>query len=97
MGYLLEINSLLKIPKTSGIDLKKIKAGEKYTVEKQGERLYPLNIPLDLCDEDYKYYGKVVIRKLSLEKGKTVLEFEVIKVFDQEESRVFSKNFIRVD
>lgn len=78
-----------------GIDLKKIKAGAKYRVEKQGERLYPLNIPIDICDEDYKYYGKVVVRKLSLERGKTVLDFEVVKVFDEEESRVFSKSFIK--
>lgn len=96
MGYLLEINSLLKIPKTSGIDLGKIKVGEKYTVEKQGERLYPLNIPIEICDENYKYYGKVVIRKLSLEKDKTLLEFGVAKVFSKEESRICSKNFIRV-
>lgn len=96
MGYLLEINSLLKVPQGAGIDLNKIKVRERYKVEKQGERLYPLNIPTDICDENYRYYGKVMIRKLSLEKGKTVLEFEVVKVFDQEESRVFSKNFIRV-
>jgi len=90
----LEINSLLKIPKQA-FDLSKIKKGEKYGVIKTGERLYPINIPVDICDEKYVYYGKVVIRKLTLEKNKTHLEIEILKVYNKEESRIFTRNFIK--
>lgn len=95
MGYLLEINSLLKIPSSSGIDLQGIRSGKRYAIEKRGERLYPLNIPIEICDEKYVYYGKATIKKLTLEKGKTTLEIEILKVFSPEESQVFSKNFIK--
>jgi len=94
MGYHLEINTLLKIPKQA-FDLTKIKKGEKYGVIKTGERLYPLNIPVDICDEKYVYFGKVAIRKLTLEKNKTYLEIEILKVFSKQESRIFTKNFIK--
>ncbi len=94
MGYHLEINSLLKIPKQA-FNLSKIKKGEKYGVEKKGERLYPLNIPVDICDGKYVYYGKVAVRKLTLEKNKTYLEIEILKVYNKEESRIFTKNFIK--
>lgn len=90
----MEINSLLKIPKQA-FDLSKIKKGEKYGVIKTGERLYPINIPVDICDEKYVYYGKVVIRKLTLEKNKTHLEIEILKVYNKEESRIFTRNFIK--
>ena len=94
MGYHLEHNSLLVIPKQA-FDPKKIKKGEKYGVEKTSERLYPLNIPIDICDEKYVYYGKVLVRKLTLEKDKTSLEIEILKVFNKQESRIFTKNFIK--
>ncbi len=95
MGYLLEINSLLRIPPNS-INLSKIKVGDKFTIEKDGERLFPLNIPIEICDENYTYYGKVVIKKLTLENQKTILEIEVIKVFSKEEAQIFTKNFIKL-
>ncbi|MCJ7804826.1 DUF2584 domain-containing protein [Patescibacteria group bacterium] len=95
MGYLLEINSLLRIPSNS-IDLSKIKVGDKFTIKKDGERLYPLNIPIEICDENYVYYGKVVVKKLTLGDQKTILEIEVIKVFSKKEAQIFSKNFIKL-
>ena len=95
MGFILEVNSLLVIPSNADLNLGKIKIGEKYTVEKEGERLYPLNIPIEICNEKYIYYGKVAVRKLTLKKSKTVLEIEVLKVFSKKESQVFSNNFIK--
>ena len=95
MGYSIEINCLLKIPANSGINLDKIKVGDKYTFEKQGERLYPLNIAIEICSDKYIYYGKVAIRKLTLQKGKTILEIEILKVFNEQESQIFSNNFIK--
>ena len=95
MGYSIEINCLLKIPKKSGINLQEIKAGDRHAIQKQEERLYPLNIAIEICDEDYIYYGKAAVRKLTLEKDKTTLEIEILKVFTPEESQVFSRNFIK--
>ncbi len=95
MGYLLEINSLLRIPPNS-IDFSKIKVGDRLTIKKDGERLFPLNIPIEICDENYNYYGKVIVKKLTLENQKTILGIEVIKVFSKEEAQIFTKNFIKL-
>jgi len=94
MGYHIEFNCLLVVPKES-LDLTTIQAGNRYQIEKEKERLYPLNIPIEICDENYTYFGKVAVRKLTIEANKTSLEIEVLKLFDANESTVYTSNFIK--
>ncbi len=56
----------------------------------------PAEYPVEICDENYRYYGKVAVRKLILETGKTSLEVEVLKLFDKGEADVYTSNFIRL-
>lgn len=93
MGYHLEFNCLLSVNKDV-FDLTVLEVGGKYSLVKDGERLYPLNIPIEICDGEYKYYGKIAIRKLTLESGKTTLEFDVLKLFSEAEAQVYTDNFI---
>jgi hypothetical protein len=94
MGYHLEFNCLLVVP-SELLNLRTIEVAGTHQIIKEKERLYPLNIPIEICDENYKYYGKVAVRKLSLETGKTTLEIEVLKVFTPDEARVYTNNFIK--
>lgn len=94
MGYHLEFNFLLVVARDQ-LDLTSIHVGKLYTIQKDAERLYPLNIPIEICDSEYQYYGKIAVRKLSLEAGKTMLEIEVLKIFDQNEADIYTKNFIK--
>jgi len=94
MGYNLEFNCLLRVS-IADLDLRTIKLGDTYTISKDNNRLYPLNIPIEICDQDYHYYGKVAVRRLTLEAGKTVLDIEVLKVFSAEEAAVYTANFIK--
>ncbi len=94
MGYQLTFNCLLSVPKGT-LDLTAIEVGKCYQISKEKERLYPLNIPIEICDDEYVYYGKVAVRKLTLEKAKTLLEIEVLKIFDANERDVYTKNFIK--
>lgn len=97
MGYNIEHNCLLVVPNQQ-LDLSTLKAGDKFTVVKDGARLYPLNIAIEVCDKDtYNFYGKVAVRKLTLEANTTTLDVEVLKVFSQEESDTFTRNFIKPD
>ena len=93
MGFTLEHNCLLVLPddQLSQINLEK---GFPFSVIKEGERLYPINIPFEFCDKDYHYLGKVVVTKLTIEKGKTTLEGKILKIFNTEEAKIFSDNFI---
>lgn len=93
MGYIVEINTILKLPKN--FNLKKIKKGSTFHVVKDGEHFLPINKPLEFCDFNYSYIGKIEIKSLTLQKNKTILDFKVLKIFTDTESEVFSKAFIK--
>lgn len=92
MGYNLEVNTILSVP-DGQIDLQHLTVGTQYKVVKSGERLFVLNIPIDMCDENYVFVAKVAVRKLTLSRNETQLEIEVMKLFTNEESKIISDNF----
>lgn len=94
MGYPIIFNCLLTVSETD-LDLSTLEFGRHYSLEKSAERLFPLNVPIEICDEDHKYYGKVAVRKLTLEAGKTTLQIEVLKIFNENEADVYTRNFIK--
>ena len=93
MGFTLEHNCLLVLPDSQLAKLN-LENGSTCIVEKDGERLYPINIPFEFCDKDYHYLGKVIVTKLTIEKGRTSLEGKILKIFNAEEAKIFSDNFI---
>ena len=94
MGYKVEFNTILSVP-GDVLDVSSLEIGKIYEVTKDGERIFPLNIPIDLSDESYHFVAKVVVRKLTLEKGKTTLFIEVQKIFSAHEANVISSNFAK--
>lgn len=93
MGYVIEIDTLLKLP--SSIRSQNLQVGDLLKIIKEGERLYPLHKPIEFCDSNYKYLGKVQINSLTLKKDQTLLEIEILSLFSEEESQVYSQNFIK--
>lgn len=93
MGYPLEINSLLVLPKE--FPFADLAEGKTFNVTKDGSRLFPIEIPLEFCNPDYRYLGKAKIIKITVKKESTELEFIVLKLFSENESEVFSSNFIK--
>lgn len=91
MGYPIVFNCLLVLPQNFTQNLE---VGGRYTVEREGERLFPLNIAIEAAAHDYTYIAKIAVRKLTIETGKTTLEFEPLHIFTPEESKVFSAAFI---
>lgn len=55
----------------------------------------PIGKPMELCTSKYIYLAKVSVLKLVLEADKTEITFRVVTVFTEDESKVFSENFIR--
>jgi hypothetical protein len=94
MGYTLQFNCLLTVS-SQLLDLGTLEVGKTYTIAKNLERLYPLNIPIEICNENHQYYGKVAVRKLTLERDKTTMTFEVLKLFTTSEAAVYTDNFIK--
>ena len=71
-----------------------IEVGKIYTVKKSGYRIVPFQVPMELADANFKYLGKAKVIKVVVESDFTIITFEVLKVFTEEESRVYSANFI---
>lgn len=87
------MNALFRLPKD--FNTGDLKEGSEYKVIKSGSRFYPISMPVEFCDADYKYLGKVVVSKLEITKDETIVYFKIIKIFSEEESKVFTDNFIK--
>lgn len=92
MSTPLSLNALLSLPKDFTDTLSE---GSSYTIIKAGYRITPLKMPMELSTHDHKYLGKVVVLNLNISEEHTEITFKVLKLFTDEESRVFSNNFLR--
>jgi len=93
MGMPLTVNCLLVLP--AEFDTAQLRAGETYTIEKDGVRLFPIGVPLEVCTSRHQYLAKIKVTVLTLTPERTVISFIVLKLFSPEESRVYSDNFVR--
>lgn len=90
MGYKTEFNFVLKLTNEQGFP-KNIEIDKNYLFEKNGERLYPRGIPIDLIDEKWTPYAKVVIEDMVISKNKTRGNFKVIYKYGPVERRILGK------
>lgn len=90
MGYKTEFNWVLKLKSEQGFP-KKLCTGKKYSFEKDENRIYPIGIPIDLADNNWKTHGKVIIEQIAVSKGKTKGNFRIVYIYDNNEKQVMSK------
>jgi len=84
MGYKIEFNWVLKLRPEYGLP-KKLEKGKVYNFKKPEERIYPLHIPIGLCDYNAlknpeKFLAKVEILEFKVSKNKTEGKFKIIKI-----------------
>jgi len=91
MGYKTEFNWLLKLHSDQGIDKNTIKVGEEYMFEKDEHRVYPINIPIDLVNENWEVVAKVVVKEFSVLNDKTQGVWVALKLYNDEESKFLTK------
>ena len=76
MGMPLELNTMIV---TKGKE-KRVEENV-FTLEKDGYRLYPLDIPLEVRKtKKGEQIGTALIRKIELSSEKTILEYELISL-----------------
>ena len=92
MGYMVELNTLLGVPK--GFDVSSLAVGKRFTVVKDRERAFPLHIALLIVDSEWNFYGYCVAHSAKSFDQKTELEFEVISLFSQEDQLRYKTNFL---
>ena len=90
MGHIVEFNWALKLKPEQGLDEDKLKVGMICNFFKEGNRMYPLDIPIDLINENWEAVAKVVITQLENKKGKTTGKFKVLKIYEREEKKILT-------
>lgn len=92
MGYLVELNTLLGLPKD--FDTTTLVVGKSFTVVKERERVFPLHIAILVVDSDWNFYGYCIAHKAVVSGQKTEIEFEVLTLFSADERRTYKEKFL---
>ena len=93
MRFKTEFNYILKIRDGQGLPAEP-KEGETYEFEKTIERVYPLNLPILLVDDDHNVYGKVVILSYTTGNGNTKGTYKIVRLFDEAKRKVFTEDML---
>lgn len=84
MGFKTEFNWALKLRPEQGLK-EDIAVGEEFEFLKEGYRIYPIDIPIDLLNKDVEAIAKVIIKKIKHKNNKTKGNFKIIKIFNEKE------------
>ena len=82
MGMPLELNTILKLSPNQGYPSSLI-VGNAFVAIKQDYRLFPLDISVPLVNKEWRAYADVIIFRLTWEKQRTILVFEVVKTYEK--------------
>lgn len=88
MGCIYELNWILKLPKDQFPNLKN---NTEFNFKKGGIRIYPINIPIDLVNENWEAVARCVILSVTMQNGETTGKYRIINVYDENEKAVLSK------
>jgi len=91
MGQIVEFNWALKIK----VDFE-LEEGKEYTFRKNGIRVYPINIPIDLINERWECLARVVVLEVTHKNGETSGRFKVIKLYNEEERKFLTSYWRKV-
>ena len=87
MGSKIEFNWALKLKPENGLNEDILKEGEIYQFTKTGNRVYPINIPIDLINQDWKALARVIIIEYTNKEDIITGRYRVVRVYSEEESK----------
>ncbi|MDD5396667.1 MAG: DUF2584 family protein [Candidatus Moranbacteria bacterium] len=92
MGNPFQLQACLRISKEDIPSLLEI--GKKYSFTKNEHRLYQIEVPMDLRDENWNAYGRCVVAEYTLGNNKTIGTYVMVKIFDEEQCEQVTKAFV---
>jgi hypothetical protein len=92
MGYLTELNTLLRPPKS--FDFASLTVGKHYTVTLDRERAFPLRIAVLVVDHEWRFYGYASASQAATNNNTTTITFEMLTLFSQEEQTLYRTRFL---
>lgn len=88
MGAIYEWNWILKLKQEQMPDLI---IGEQFTFNKKGIRIYPIDIPIDLVNENWEAVARCVIISVTIDKEETKGVYRIIEIYDEMEKKTITK------
>lgn len=82
MGMPCEINSILKLSSAQGYP-PHLELQARHQATKQGYRIFPLDVPIALVDDQWQAHADIIIRKLTWEQSTTAIAFEITRIYEQ--------------
>jgi hypothetical protein len=80
MGMPCQVNSILRLARSQGYP-DPLDPNLPYQVTKQGYRILPMDVPLQLVDENWIAHADVMIQRLTWEQQTTTIDFKVVRVY----------------
>jgi len=85
MGFKIKFNWVLQIDSPEIVEL-----NQQYSFCKRGNRVFPIDTPIDLIDNKRNAIAKIQIQSFKNETNKTSGSFRVIKVYEGSEKAMLT-------
>lgn len=82
MGMPCEINTILKLTPAQGYPAQ-LSLGQTFAVTKSDYRIFALDVPVQLVNQQWQAEADITIRELTWRSGQTHLQVEVTRLYDQ--------------
>jgi Protein of unknown function (DUF2584) len=82
MGMPCEINTILKLSPSQGYP-QRLDTTKVYLAQKTGYRIFAVDVPIMLVDNDWVGHADIVITQLKWENNHTFLTFKVVRIYQQ--------------
>lgn len=94
MGYKVELNWVLKLPSQQlPRESEQLEEGRIYEFEKEEERIYPVNIPIELVDDHWNIWAEVRILELTIGYGRTTGKYMVLSIPTTKRKSMYSRYY----
>lgn len=90
MGFRCEYNYILRLRSSQGCP-NELEPGLAFSFVKEGHRIYPVDVPIDLANEEWSIVARVVVREFTVGGGRTTGRAEVLLVYDGSECEVLTR------
>ena len=87
MDSKIEFNWALKLKPENGLDESLLREGEIYNFTKSGNRVYPLNIPIDLINQDWVALARVIVIEYTNKENITTGRYRVVRIYNEDEKK----------
>jgi hypothetical protein len=72
----------------------KLEIGKEYKFKKKNHRLYQINIPMDLRDENWNALGRCIIIEYTVGKERTEGIYIMVKIFGEKQAKYVTESFV---